>query len=75
MEFKTTQIVILFIYYFFSQWTLHEERVKFPTEKTIMSKVKLLACKPAMEMTFTNLKTQFVVKIATSLLDNNIFIV
>lgn len=58
MEFKTTQSVILFIYYFFSQWTLHEERVKFPTEKTIMSKVKLLACKPAMEMTFTNLKTQ-----------------
>ena len=41
MEFKTTQIVILF--YFIFAVDFARRKSKFPTEKTITSKVKLLA--------------------------------
>ena len=56
MEFKTTQIVILF--YFFFAVDFARRKSKIPNGENHHEQSEVTSCKPAMEMTFTNLKTQ-----------------
>ena len=55
MEFKTTQIVILFNFLFAVDFTRKKNKIPSGENQHEQSEV---SCKPAMEMTFTNLKNQ-----------------